>query len=382
MSRQIVKSLSLFTCLATLCVLFGACAAPASTPVAQQPTAEQPVAQQATAEQPAAQQPTVVPGKTFKVGVLWDFLQVERRVISRNALEKYSKQVGFEMVFQNANGDEGLQMQQGENLITQGVDLIVILAQNADTVCPLVEEAHQANIKVIAFDRLISNCPIDYYVGIDNDVIGDLMAGYVFKLKPTGNYALVNGATTDPNVKVYRAGWLRVLQPAIDKGDIKLVSDTYADNWDPNNAMKNVENFLTMQGDKVDVILAMNDGTAGGAIQALKARNLNGKVLVTGQDGDMAALQSIVQGDQTMTIYKPDDPLALVLAQTIMKILNNEPLTGTKTLNNGSRDVPAVLFEPIVVDKNNIVDKLIKPGYVKLEDVYKNIPQNQWPSVQ
>jgi D-xylose transport system substrate-binding protein len=143
--------------------------------------------------------------------------------------------------------------------------------------------------------------------------------------------------------------------------------------------MKNVENFLTKQGDKVDVILAMNDGTAGGSVQALKGRNLNGKVLVTGQDGEMAALQRIVEGDQAMTVYKPDDALALVLAQTIMKVIKNEPLGETKTLNNGLRDVPAVLFQPLTVDKNNLVETLVKPGYVKMEDVYKNVPKDQWP---
>jgi D-xylose transport system substrate-binding protein len=375
MSRH-SKLIPLMACVALLALVLSCAPPPAqpAAPAAQAPAAQAPAAQPTTAQaaaQPAAKRP--------KVGVLWDFLQVERRVTGKNALEKYANQLGFDMVFQNANGDEKLQMQQGENLITQGVDLIVILAQNADASCPLIEQAHKANIKVIAFDRLIGKCAIDYFVGMDNDVIGDLMANYVYKLKPTGNYALVNGATTDPNVKVYRDGWLRVIQNAVDKGDIKIVSDTYTEKWDPNNAMKNVENFLTKQGDKVDVILAMNDGTAGGSVQALKGRNLNGKVLVTGQDGEMAALQRIVEGDQAMTVYKPDDALALVLAQTIMKVLKNEPLGETKTLNNGLRDVPAVLFQPLTVDKNNLVETLVKPGYVKMEDVYKNVPKDQWP---
>ena len=123
------------------------------------------------------------------------------------------------------------------------------------------------------------------------------------QFKPDGNWAMVNGAPTDPNVKQYRDGWLRVIQPAIDGGAIKMVSDTYTEKWDPNNAMKAAENFLTANNDKIDVVLAMNDGTGGGVVQALKARNLNGKVLVTGQDGELAAIQRIVEGDQAMTVW-------------------------------------------------------------------------------
>ncbi len=347
-------------------------------------TATEAAATETTIEETPATQTTAAETtqKTFKVGVLWDFLQVERRVIAKNFLEKYAKELGFEIVFQNANGDEKLQLQQAENLITQGVDLIVILPQNADACGPIVEQAHKAGIKVIDNDRLIKNADVDYFVGMNNDVIGDLMADYVYKLKPTGNYALVCGAPTDPNVKVYKDGWMRVIGTAVDKGDIKIISDTNCENWDPNIAMKNAENFLTKQKDKVDVVLAMNDGIAGGVIQALKARNLNGKVLVTGQDGELAACQRIVEGDQTMTIWKPDDKLSKILAETIMKVLKGEELQDVKEIDNGLKKVPAVLMEPIVVDKNNMVETVIASGYHKIEDVYKNVPEDQWPKLE
>jgi D-xylose transport system substrate-binding protein len=334
-------------------------------------------APQATSIPQATQPPAA---KTFKVGVLWDFLSVERRVKSRDYLTAEAKRLGFEIVFQNANGDEKLQLQQAENLITQGVDLIVILPQNADAACPVIDQAHQAKIKVIAFDRLISNCDLDYYIGFNNDVIGDMMAKYVFALKPNGNWAMVNGAPTDPNVKTYRDGWLRIIQPAIDKGDIKIVSDTYTANWDPNNAMSAAENFLTANNDKIDVVLAMNDGTGGGVVQALKARNLNGKVLVTGQDGDLAALQRIAEGDQAMTVWKPDDKMATVLAESILKILKGEALTGSTTTDNKFKKVESVLMLPVLVDKSTICQTVIASQYLKLADVYKNVPQDQWPT--
>ncbi len=314
-----------------------------------------------------------------KVGVLWDFLQVERRVKGKEYLEQNAKDLGFEIVFKNANGDESLQLKQAEDLVTMGVDLIVILPQNADAAGPVIEGAHKAGIKVINFDRLIGNADVDYFVGFDNDVIGDMMAQYVFDLKANGNWAMVNGASTDPNVKQYRDGWLRVIQDAIDKGDIKIISDTYTMNWDPSNAMKAAENFLTANNDNIDVVLAMNDGTAGGVIQALKARNLNGKVLVTGQDGELAAIQRIAEGDQSMTVWKPDDKMSLLLAETIQKVLKGQEPTDVKMWNNGFKDVPSVLMQPVVVDKNNIMDTVVASGYVKLEDVYKNVPKDKWP---
>jgi len=328
----------------------------------------------------ATEAPAAATAKPYKVGVLWDFLQVERRVKARDYLQAEAKRLGFEIVFQNANGDEKLQLQQAENLITQGVDLIVILPQNADAACPVIEQAHQANIKVVAFDRLISNCDLDYYIGFNNDVIGDMMANYVFAKKADGNWAMVNGAPTDPNVKQYRDGWLRVIQSAVDSGAIKMVSDTYTEKWDPNNAMKAAENFLTANNDKIDVVLAMNDGTAGGVVQALKARDLNGKVLVTGQDGELAAIQRVAEGDQAMTVWKPDDKMATVLAESILKILKGEDLPDVSTTDNKFKQVTSKLLLPVTVDKKNICETVIASDYLKLEDIYKNLPKDQWPT--
>jgi len=206
------------------------------------------------------------------------------------------------------------------------------------------------------------------------------MAKYVYALKPDGNWAMVNGAPTDPNVKQYRDGWLRVIQKAIDSGAIKMVSDTYTEGWKPDNAMKAAENFLTANKDKIDVVLAMNDGTGGGVVQALKARDLNGKVLVTGQDGDLAAVQRIAAGDQAMTVWKPDDKMANVLAESILKILKGEQLPDVSTTDNKFKKVPSVLLVPVTVDKKNICDTVVASGYLKLEDIYKNISKDQWPA--
>jgi len=364
--------------LAILATIVTACAP--VQPQTQPAQATAAPAQAAEAPAQATTAPASDTGKRYKVGVLWDFLQVERRLKARDYLLAEAERLGFDIVFQNANGDEKLQLQQAENLITQGVDMIVILPQNADAACPVIEQAHQANIKVVAFDRLISNCDLDYYIGFNNDVIGDMMANYVFAEKPDGNWAMVNGAPTDPNVKQYRDGWLRVIQSAIDSGAIKMVSDTYTEKWDPNNAMKAAENFLTANNDKIDVVLAMNDGTGGGVVQALKARDLNGKVLVTGQDGELAAIQRVAEGDQAMTVWKPDDKMATVLAESILTILKGEDLPDVSTTDNKFKQVTSKLLLPVTVDKNNICETVIASDYLKLEDIYKNLPKDQWPT--
>jgi D-xylose transport system substrate-binding protein len=370
---------SVVAVLAILATIVTACAPaqPQAQPQPAQATAAPAPATAAPAQATAA--PAADTGKRFKVGVLWDFLQVERRVKARDYLMAEAERLGFDIVFQNANGDEKLQLQQAENLITQGVDMIVILPQNADAACPVIEQAHQAGIKVVAFDRLISNCDLDYYIGFNNDVIGDMMANYVFDKKPDGNWAMVNGAPTDPNVKQYRDGWLRVIQKAVDSGAIKMVSDTYTEGWKPDNAMKAAENFLTANNDKIDVVLAMNDGTAGGVVQALKARDLNGKVLVTGQDGELAAIQRIAEGDQAMTVWKPDDKMATVLAESILAILKGEALPEASTTDNKFKQVTSKLLLPVAVDKDNICETVVASDYLKLEDIYKNVPKDQWP---
>ena len=307
-------------------------------------------------------------GKT--IGVLFDFLQVERRVLAKNYLEQYAKEAGLELIFLDANGDEKVQMQQAENLITKEVDALDVLAQNAEAAKPMVDQAKEAGIPFIAIDRMIPDADIDYYIGMDNDAIGDMMAQYVYDLCPKGNYVLISGAPTDPNCQVYKDGWMRVIGDAVDKGDIKIVGDAASENWDPNIAYENVENFLTVNNDEVDVILAMNDGTAGGVVQALKGRNLNGKVLVTGQDGELAACQRIVAGDQTMTVWKPDNELSRLVIDACLKIVNGQEPDINGSINNGVKDVPAVLVDPVPVGKDNMDSTIIAAGYYPKEDVY------------
>ena len=354
-----MKKVGLLLAVVMVLSLFTACAAPAES-------------SQAPAESSAPVESSAAPaeGAIGTIGVVFDFLQVERRVLAKNYLEQYAKEANVDLIFMDANGDEKVQMEQAENLITKDVDVLVVLAQNADTAAPMVKQAKEAGIPFVTTDRMIANADVDYFVGINNDVIGDMMAQYAYDKCPKGNYILISGAPTDPNCKVYKDGWMRVIGDAVDKGDIKIVGDADTENWDPNNAFKNVENFLTANDDNVDVILAMNDGTGGGSVQALKARELNGKVLVTGQDGELAACQRIVTGDQAMTVWKPDNEVSRLTIDTCVKIIKGEKPAVTATINNGFKDVECVLVDPVTVHKDNMDDTIIAAGYYTREDVY------------
>ena len=172
---------------------------------------------------------------------------------------------------------------------------------------------------------------------------------------------------------------MNVLRPAVERGDIKIVVDQPAKEWSPKEALNIVENALTLANNNVVAVLAANDGTAGGAVEALAAQNLAGKVLVTGQDAELPALQSIVQGRQTMTIYKPLQPLAYGAVDAALKLARGETVQTNDTVDNGKKKVPSMLYEPQAVDKNNIVATVVKDGYQTLEKICEKVPAGQCP---
>jgi D-xylose transport system substrate-binding protein len=310
--------------------------------------------------------------KPLLIGLSLDTLKEERWQRDRDLFVKAAEARGAKVLVQAANSDDALQNSQAENLLTQGVQVLVVVPHNAKTTATIVESAHKMGVPVIAYDRLISDADLDYYVTFDPVKVGELQAEYALRNKPKGNYVLIGGAPTDNNAALARKGQMSILQPAIDKGDIKVVADQWAKDWQAVEALKIMENALTRNHNQVDAVVVSNDGTAGGAIQALGEQKLLGKVLVTGQDADLAACQRIVEGSQTMTVYKPIEALATKAAELAIKVAKKETVTEpTKPVNNGKKDVPSILLEPIQVDKANLDATVIKDGYQKREDVYK-----------
>lgn len=231
----------------------------------------------------------------------------------------------------------------------------------------------------MAYDRLIMNSDVDAYVSFDNEKVGELQAQYITKLVPKGNYFLLEGSPTDNNAKLFEQGQKKVLQPLVDKGDIKIVGEQWAQDWLTQNAYNIMQNALTANNNKIDAVVDANDSTALGAVRALQEQNLAGKVAISGQDADLANCQLIVEGKQSMTVYKPVRDEATKAADVAVALAKGVDIGANGKVNNGKIDVPSVLLTPIAVDKNNMVDTIIKDGFHSLEDVYKNVPKDQWP---
>jgi len=300
--------------------------------------------------------------KNPKIGFSIDDLRVERWTRDRDYFTAAAKQMGAEVFVQSADASEQRQIAQIENLISRGVDVLVIVPYNATVLNNAISEAKKAKIKVVSYDRLILNADVDAYISFDNVAVGEMQAGALAKLKPKGNYYLLGGAPTDNNAKMLREGQLKVLQPLVDKGDIKIVGKQWVKDWSGSEAMSIVENALTANGNKIDAVVASNDGTAGGAIQALAAQKLAGKVLVSGQDADLAAVRRVIAGTQAMTVYKPLKQIASSAAKLAIELVRNEKPVYTTQLDNGFKKVDSLLLKPILLTKANM-DVVVKDGF-------------------
>jgi len=312
--------------------------------------------------------------KKVRIGLSMDTLKEERWQRDRDYFVKKVEVLGGEVLVQAANGNDALQVSQAENLLTQGIDVLVVVPHNGVAAASIVRAAHKAGKKVIAYDRMIENADVDLYLSFDNREVGRMQARYALKKQPKGNYLVIGGAPTDHNAKLFREGNMEILRAAEKHGDIKIVADPWAREWLASEALKHTENALTRYKNNIQVVIAPNDGTAGGVISALKQQKLASKVLVTGQDADLAACQRIVEGTQSMTVYKPIKELAEEAATAAVMLAKNKAPTGvTSKINNGRKDVPAILLKPTLVDKSNIESTIIKDGYHARKDVYKNV---------
>jgi D-xylose transport system substrate-binding protein len=309
-------------------------------------------------------------GGPVRIGFSMDTLKEERWQRDKQLVEQRAKEVGAVLDVQVANGDDAVQTKQADNMLTKGIDVLIVAPHNGEIAASIVEAAHRKGVPVIAYDRLIRNCDVDLYLSHQVERMGEMQAEYALKHVPKGNYVLIGGSPTDYNAILLRKGQMNILKPAIDRGDVKIISEQYAREWKPEEALRLTEDALTRTGNKIDAIVASNDGTAGGAVSALEAAGLAGKVLVTGQDAQKDAIQRIVKGTQTMTVYKSIQPLAFGAVDAAMKLARKEPVGAPTTINNGKKDVPAILLEPVSVDKSNVDATVIKDGYHTREAIY------------
>ncbi len=327
------------------------------------------------------QRKTKKPGEKVYIGFSMDTLKEERWQRDKALVEAKAAEMGAQLDVQVANGDDAVQTKQCDNMLTKGVDVLIVAPHNGDIAASVVEKAHAQGVPVISYDRLIKNSDVDLYVSHQVEKMGEMQGDYALKHAPKGNYVLIGGAPTDNNALLLRKGQMNILKPAADSGAIKIISDQFAKEWKAEEAQRITEDSLTKTNKDLQAIVASNDGTAGGAISALEAAGVAaGKVVVTGQDAQLDAVQRIAEGRQTMTIYKPIKPLADSAVDSAIKLAHGETLSAPDKVNNGKLDVPSILQQPQAVDKANLDDTIIKDGYHPCDKVYERVPDHKCPA--
>ena len=296
------------------------------------------------------------------VGVSWNNYQEERWAHwDEPAIKAAIAAGGGKYVSNDAKSSPETQATNVDNLITQGAKVLIVLAQDGTAIKPAVAKAIQNGVAVIAYDRLIED-PKALYITFDNVLVGKLEAQEVFKAKASGNYVIIKGNKADANADFLRGGYDQVIAAAVTSGAIKIVGESYTDNWDPAKAQTEMEQFLTANNNKVDAVLSENDGMAGGVVAALTAQGLAGKVPVSGQDGDKAALNRIALGTQTVDVWKDARALGKSAGEAAMQLCKNSDITkvtGTAPFKTpGGNTVSSILLQPDPITAANLKDVL------------------------
>jgi D-xylose transport system substrate-binding protein len=310
------------------------------------------------------------------IGVSWSNFQEERWKTDEAAIKAAIEKAGGSYISADAQSNPGKQLTDIESLITKGATALIVLAQDSDAIRPAIQKATQEGIPVVGYDRLIE-IPSAFYITFDNKEVGRMQARAVHAAKPKGNYAFIKGSSTDPNADFLFAGQMEVLKAAMEKGDVKNVGEAYTDKWLPANAQKNMEQILTKNNNKVDAVVASNDGTAGGAVAALSAQGLAGSVPVSGQDGDKAALNRVALGTQTVSVWKDARELGKNAAEIAIALAGGKKLSdipGSTTFSDGPKKqkMTARLLKPVPITKDNL-SVVIDAGWITKDAVCQGV---------
>ena len=382
MRRKLLRSLLTIVALTMIIGVLVACEQPAA--------AEQPAAEQPAAEQPAKAEPTGI-----KVGLSFSDFATERWKNEEVLMRKLLEEKGYEVLSQEANHDVKLQNDQIDNMVSQGVAGLIIIAEDGDAAVTAVDKAADAGVKVLAYDRLIKSPKIAAYLSFNNVEVGRQQALGVMKaidienwdVAANGKVRLVKlgGSPTDNNAILFRQGQDEILAQYEDKLDV--VADQWVDNWDAANALKIMENILTAAGNDIDAVVASNDGTALGALQAMKAQGLAGKVPISGQDATADGCNSIVKGELTVSILKDIRNLSPLAVDMMDQLIKGEPVEGLQNYtmaeltNDDTKtgEVPCKFLPVEQVNQDNVYDLVVASEFQSYDDVYRDIPDAQRP---
>lgn len=379
MTKTVSHRLMIVAVLVMLMATVAACAAPAAAPVGTQATTA-----------PAA-------AEKVKIGLSFSDFATERWKPESEIIKAGLEKLGYEVLVQEANHDVKLQNDQIDNMVSQGVKALIVVAEDGDAVVTSVDKAADAGVKVIAYDRLIKSPKIAGYISFNNQEVGRQQADGVMKALGIDTWdaaangpakvVMLGGSPTDNNAILFRKGQMDVVQPLVDAGKVAVVADQWVDNWDAANASKLMENILTAQQNKIDAVVASNDGTGLGALTSMKAQGLAGKVPISGQDATADGCNSIVKGELTVSILKDIRNLGPLSVDMVDKLIKGQAITNLKeyTMADLTND-PAktgnvnALFLPVEqVNKDNAYDLCVKNGFQKYDDVYRDIPEDQRP---
>ena len=304
----------------------------------------------------------------IRIGLSFDTFVLERWQRDRDAFVARASELGAEVNVQNANGDVEEQIAQIEYLIEKDVDVIAVIAVDSRGLSDVVAKAKREGIRVIAYDRLLTDAGVDLYISFDNERIGQMMAECIAANTPAGGKVfMMCGSPEDNNVSLVEKGFYSVM----DKTDLEIVETAYADNWLGEMGYAAVSGFLD-EGGELDAVMCGNDDIASQVIRALSERRLAGEVCVVGQDADLSGCQRIVEGTQTMTVYKSIETLAMRAAESAVALAEEGSVKTAGTYFDGTYEVPYIGLEPIAVTESNM-QVIIDDGYHLEEDIYLNV---------
>jgi len=295
-------------------------------------------------------------GQTSKhIGFLMDDFYSPRWTKDSSAFASKVRALGHKVSIRVCDSDTALQHKQVKELIDLGVTVLVITPEDCKSSRVLVETAHKYNVPVIAYDRIILNSDVDYYISFDASEVGEIQAQFIVdSLHGKGNVILINGPTSDENANVFRQGQLKVLKPYVDAGKMKIVHDKQISEWTLLEATMETNDFLSTSNVKIDAAIAANDELAEGVLEAFSFTRSDVKLLITGQDANPLGCERIRKGTQGMTVYKPVEDLARQAAILACDIAVGKKITTTSFVNNGKKEVPFIKLDPMLVNKKNI----------------------------
>jgi D-xylose transport system substrate-binding protein len=310
-------------------------------------------------------------GSDVKIGFLIPAGEGYRWPVDQGYVEKAAAEMKVDVVTRSAGNDENIQLKQAKELLDEGVDVLIVVACNSNTAAAIVRDAHEKGVPVIAYDRIIKNCDLDYFVTFEGEQIGKLMVDHAVANRPEGNYVMLYGEASDMNAILIKDAQEAALAPHIASGKINLIYKTFVEDWNSENAYQIMRTILAFSDKTIDAVITSYDGLALGAIRAMEEYGYTGGTIITGQDAELPAIKAVVDGKMSLTVYKSIKTIANAAVSLAVKSARKEKINDVKsTINNGRIDVPSLLLSPIPVDKNNIRSTVIADGFYTEEQVY------------